>query len=189
MSALNAVNLKFRCKSATIKSQSGDEIASPHFRPEPSTTFFWLIRDHSLPGGDREKMTRHTSRTIEKLALQSRPLRVSTDLRQLQRNARAASALLTAMANESRLLLLCRISTGALSVGELVAGTDLSQSAVSQHLAILRRDGIVTTRRAGKSVYYSVCSAAAVAVLETLYAKFCGSQTREVSKGSQRTYD
>jgi DNA-binding transcriptional ArsR family regulator len=139
--------------------------------------------------GARDNMTRHTRRALEKLKLQPKALHLSIDLRRLQKNARAASALLTAMANESRLLLLCRISTGALSVGELAAGTDLSQSAVSQHLALLRRDGIVTTRRAGKSVYYSVCSAAAVAVLETLYARFCSTEPREVSKGSKRTHD
>lgn len=126
-------------------------------------------------------MTQQKRRVSKKANPQPKALQVSIDLRQLQKSARAASALLSAMANEARLYLLCRISTGALSVGELAAGTGLSQSAVSQHLALLRRDGIVTTRRVGKSIYYSVCSTAAVAVLETLYASFCSTKPREVS--------
>jgi DNA-binding transcriptional ArsR family regulator len=97
---------------------------------------------------------------------------LALDLRQLQANARAASALLTAMANENRLLLLCRMSAEELTVTELVAETDLTQSAVSQHLALLRRGGIVSSHRRGKAVFYRIASSQAKAILETLYAQF-----------------
>ena len=91
----------------------------------------------------------------------------------LEQNARKASALLKAMANERRLLILCFLSQGEKSVGELEALLSLSQSALSQHLARLRRDKLVTTRRAAQTIYYSLAGREAGAIMETLYALFC----------------
>jgi DNA-binding transcriptional ArsR family regulator len=91
----------------------------------------------------------------------------------LETNARKASALLKAMANERRLLILCHLSQGERSVSELEALVSLSQSALSQHLARLRRDGLVATRRAAQTIYYSLAGREAGAVMETLYALFC----------------
>ncbi|WP_458526292.1 ArsR/SmtB family transcription factor [Onishia taeanensis] len=67
-----------------------------------------------------------------------------------------ATSLLKAMANENRLRILCLLDDAELSVSELNARLSLSQSALSQHLAILRREGMVTTRRASQTIYYSL---------------------------------
>ena len=91
----------------------------------------------------------------------------------LEQNARKASLLLKAMANERRLLILCFLTQGEKSVGELEARLNLSQSALSQHLARLRRDGLVSTRRAAQTIYYSLSGREAGAIMETLYALFC----------------
>jgi ArsR family transcriptional regulator, virulence genes transcriptional regulator len=91
----------------------------------------------------------------------------------LEQNARQASALLKAMANERRLLILCHLADGEKSVSELEALIDLGQSALSQHLARLRRDGLVSTRRAAQTIFYSLAGREAGAVMETLYALFC----------------
>jgi DNA-binding transcriptional ArsR family regulator len=95
------------------------------------------------------------------------------DLPKLQASARVASSLLKAMSNENRLLILCQLVERERSVGELVRSIGLSQSALSQHLARLRQDRLVRTRRDAQTIYYSVASAEARAVLETLYALFC----------------
>ncbi|MBM3539122.1 MAG: winged helix-turn-helix transcriptional regulator [Alphaproteobacteria bacterium] len=91
----------------------------------------------------------------------------------LERNARKASALLKAMANDRRLLILCFLAQGEKSVSELETLISLSQSALSQHLARLRRDGLVTTRRAAQTIYYSLAGREAGAIMETLYSLFC----------------
>jgi len=90
------------------------------------------------------------------------------DTRDLQARAREAGALLKAMGNERRLLILCHLAEGEKSVGELEEMMDLSQSALSQHLARLRRDGLVQTRRKAQTIFYSIDSAAALAVMRTL---------------------
>ncbi len=93
---------------------------------------------------------------------------------ELRAHARRASALLKAMSNPARLMVLCQLAEGEKSVGELEGAGDLSQSGLSQHLALLRRERIVVTRRAGQTIYYRLASAEAVAVMRTLYAIFCG---------------
>lgn len=92
---------------------------------------------------------------------------------ELQRKAGRATSLLKAMANSSRLLILCQLAEGEKSVGELERRVRLSQSGLSQHLALLRRKGIVATRREAQSIYYSVASKEAAAVMATLYRAFC----------------
>ncbi|MEI7607872.1 MAG: metalloregulator ArsR/SmtB family transcription factor [Rhodospirillaceae bacterium] len=89
-------------------------------------------------------------------------------IEELQVNAREASALLKAMSNERRLMILCHLARGEKTVGQLEELVSLSQSALSQHLARLRRDRLVRTRRNAQSIYYSLNGNQAVAVMSTL---------------------
>jgi ArsR family transcriptional regulator, virulence genes transcriptional regulator len=95
------------------------------------------------------------------------------NLAELQANALRAAALLKSMSNPSRLLVLCQLSEGEKSVGELERAVGVSQSALSQHLALLRHQNIVTTRRDGQTIYYSLEGKEASAVLATLFEVFC----------------
>ena len=88
-------------------------------------------------------------------------------------SAGKAAGLLRLLANEKRLMILCQLIEGELSVSVLQARIGLSQSALSQHLARLREDGIVATRREGQVIYYRVVDPAALRVLETLADLFC----------------
>ncbi|MFS8137031.1 MAG: ArsR/SmtB family transcription factor [Thermomonas sp.] len=92
----------------------------------------------------------------------------------MRTHAAAASRLLKALANEKRLMLLCLLAEGERSVSELNARLELSQSALSQHLAILRDDGLVTTRREAQSIYYGLAKGPAQRVIETLHGIYCG---------------
>lgn len=91
----------------------------------------------------------------------------------LTENAAAAAALLRALGHEARLMVLCQLAGGERSAGELQAGAGLSQSAFSQHLARLREDGLVATRREGTSILYAIADPAALAVVETLAGLYC----------------
>ena len=99
------------------------------------------------------------------------------DLSDLQDKVLEASSLLKALGNEHRLLILCRLLEGERSVGELVRLVGLSQSALSQHLARLRRDRLVTTRRKAQTIYYALAGEEARAVIETLHRLYCGAET------------
>jgi DNA-binding transcriptional ArsR family regulator len=94
-------------------------------------------------------------------------------LKQLEKNAHKASDLLGAMANTSRLMILCQLADGEKSVSDLQPMIGLSQSALSQHLAVLRRKHLVRTRRAGQSIYYSLTSGEAASIMQTLHEQFC----------------
>lgn len=94
-------------------------------------------------------------------------------LADLEANARRAGTLLKAMSNERRLLILCYLTTGERSVGELERLVQLSQSALSQHLARLRRDGLVKTRRNAQNIYYSLDGEEAKAIMATLHGLYC----------------
>ncbi len=95
------------------------------------------------------------------------------NIENLQDKARRASALLKAMSNEHRLLILCQLQNGERSVGELERLIGLSQSALSQHLARLRRDELVRTRRSAQTIFYSLNGDEATAVINTLYGLYC----------------
>jgi DNA-binding transcriptional ArsR family regulator len=95
------------------------------------------------------------------------------DLGKMEVSADMASDLLKALANKHRLMLVCQLVDGERAVGELARALELRDSTVSQHLALLRKDGIVRARREGQTIYYSIGSPAAHAVLEVLYAHFC----------------
>ncbi len=84
-----------------------------------------------------------------------------------------AAKLLRTMSNEHRLMILCRLEGGEVSAGDLLAGTTLSQSALSQHLAVLREDGLVATRRVGLNIYYRIADPSALRVIATLAEIFC----------------
>jgi DNA-binding transcriptional ArsR family regulator len=92
--------------------------------------------------------------------------------------ADAASDLLKALANRHRLMIVCQLIDGERSVGELADLLGIRQSTVSQHLALLRKDGLVATRRDGQTIHYRIGSAPARAVLETLYDCFCAAPKR-----------
>lgn len=94
------------------------------------------------------------------------------DASALEDKAELASRLLKSLANERRLLILCHLIQGEKSVGELEKLVGLSQSALSQHLARLRKEALVSTRREAQTIFYSVASHEARAVLETLYDLF-----------------
>ena len=95
------------------------------------------------------------------------------DAHEMRSHADEAARLLKALANEKRLLLLCQLVEGERSVGELNANVDLSQSALSQHLAVLREDGLVSTRREAQTIFYSLSPGPAQRILETLHGIFC----------------
>ena len=78
------------------------------------------------------------------------------DLKKLEDQSEKASALLKALANEKRLMIVCILCNGEKNVGELEQVIGLSQSALSQHLARLRRDGVVETRREAQTIYYKI---------------------------------
>ncbi len=98
------------------------------------------------------------------------------DLERIQDNARRASTLLKAMSNQHRLMILCQLVPGEKCVGELEQIVGLSQSALSQHLARLRRDNLVATRREAQTIHYSLAGEEASAVIETLYGLYCGTE-------------
>jgi ArsR family transcriptional regulator, virulence genes transcriptional regulator len=89
-------------------------------------------------------------------------------------HAEEAARLLRALANPHRLLVLCALSEGELPVGELNARVPLSQSALSQHLAVLREDRLVATRREGQAIHYRLNPGPAPAVIRTLHDLYCG---------------
>lgn len=87
--------------------------------------------------------------------------------------AGAAEELLKALANRHRLMILCQLSERERSVGELAELLDLRDSTVSQHLALLRKDGLVKARREAQTVWYAIASPAARRMIDTIYRIYC----------------
>ncbi len=104
----------------------------------------------------------------------------------LKKNSSAAHDLLKAMSNKWRLLILCHLVDGERSVGELQKEIGLNQSALSQHLAILRRDKLVETRRQARMIYYSLGSDDATSVMALLYDLFCRDHRGDVDPKTAR---
>jgi DNA-binding transcriptional ArsR family regulator len=94
-------------------------------------------------------------------------------MEQLESKASDASALLKALSNKSRLLILCNLVSGEKNVGELNERIPLSQSALSQHLARLRGDKLVSVRKEAQTVYYRISSPEAEQIIEVLYNVYC----------------
>lgn len=101
------------------------------------------------------------------------PPLLSLDMNRMARHADEASALLKAMASTPRLLVLCNLVEGERSVGELLAVIPLSASALSQHLAVLRQEDLVTTRRDAQTIYYALPPGPSVEILSVLHDTFC----------------
>ncbi len=104
------------------------------------------------------------------------------DARAMRRHAAAAARLMRSLANPHRLLVLCVLSEGELSVSELNERIPLSQSALSQHLAVLRREKLVRTRRESQAIYYSVTAGPAMDIVHLLHEKYCCTQPRNVAR-------
>jgi len=98
-----------------------------------------------------------------------KPIKIKT----LEENAGKAEAILKLLANKNRLMILCYIIEGGKSVGEIVDYVGLSQSAVSQHLAKMREQGIVSTDKKGQTVYYRIIDKDVEAILATLHTLYC----------------
>lgn len=94
-------------------------------------------------------------------------------LNELQQSAAKAVRLLKTLANEHRLLIMCVLAEGERSVNSLNEKIDLSQSALSQHLGMLRSQGLVRTRRESQTIYYSLADSEAIPLIETLHDCFC----------------
>jgi ArsR family transcriptional regulator, virulence genes transcriptional regulator len=92
---------------------------------------------------------------------------------ELREHAEAASKLLLTIGNPVRLMVLCLLLDGETSVGELNSEIQLSQSALSQHLAVLKREGLVTSRREGLLNYYAIADHEVRAVMQCLYRIYC----------------
>jgi len=102
----------------------------------------------------------------------------SADMAQMQKSATDAAEFLRALGHEGRLMILCHLVTGEKSVSELEALLGARQAAVSQQLARLRHEGLVRTRRAGKTIYYSLADARTERLLGVLYEMFCAPATQ-----------
>ena len=110
----------------------------------------------------------------------------SADFDMMVEKAREASDFLKALSHESRLLLLCVLAEGECSVGELESILGERQSTVSQQLARLRLDRLVTTRRDGKTIYYSLADDNVRTVLDALYSVYCAPVRKDRRKAVRR---
>jgi DNA-binding transcriptional ArsR family regulator len=97
-----------------------------------------------------------------------------------------ASDLLKALANRHRLLIVCQLIDGERSVGDLAEFLGLRDSTVSQHLALLRKDGLVSARRDAQTIYYSIASDPAREILTALYRVYCTPGNRTSQKKATR---
>jgi ArsR family transcriptional regulator len=92
----------------------------------------------------------------------------------MSRKAEEAAGLMRALSHGARLKVLCELSSGERSVGELVLSSGLSQSALSQHLARLREEGFVATRRDAQTIYYRVADEKVLQIVKLLFELYCG---------------
>jgi DNA-binding transcriptional ArsR family regulator len=98
---------------------------------------------------------------------------MNVDFSQMEVNVDKAVTLLKAMANNHRLMILCMLLNKELSVSQLNELIPVAQSSLSQHLAWLRREGFVTTRRESQTIYYSLDSKEVAAVIAALHSQYC----------------
>ena len=101
------------------------------------------------------------------------------DIEAMQEQASKATSLLSAMCNEKRLMILCQLIDGERSVNELVELLGAAQSTISQHLGLLRRQGLITARHDGQTRFYSLAGNDARAILGTLQSLYCEPKTRD----------
>lgn len=98
-----------------------------------------------------------------------------------------ASALMKALANRHRLIIVCQLTEQERSVGELAALLKIRDSTVSQHLALLRKDGLVAARRDGQTIWYSIGSPQAREIVRTLYRVYCAPPSACLPKPRRKT--
>ena len=110
-------------------------------------------------------------------AKRARRQRFQPELAAVREHATEAAGFLKALANDQRLLVLCSLLDGPLSVGEINERVQVSQSALSQHLGVLRDAGLVTTDRQSQTIYYALSPGPALQIMEVLYSAFCAPAT------------
>jgi ArsR family transcriptional regulator, virulence genes transcriptional regulator len=115
---------------------------------------------------------------MKKQPQRSMPAPRRIDANAMRKNADAAARLLKMLANGQRLRVLCLLIEGELSVGQINERVDLSQSALSQHLAKLREEELVATRREAQTIYYRLSSGPAGQILAALYDIYCAKSSR-----------
>ncbi len=111
---------------------------------------------------------------------------LAADAQQMGRHAESAAAMLKCLANPHRLMVLCTLCEGEMSVGALNARIPLSQSALSQHLAVLRTEHLVETRREAQTIYYSVKPGPALDVIRVLHDHFCARSAEAAAEETRR---
>ena len=107
------------------------------------------------------------------------PRQVPIDPEKMREHADEASTLVKALANKQRLMILCLLVDRERAVGELNGLLDLSQSALSQHLAVLREENLVNTRRDGQTIHYSLMDGPALRILQVLHDTYCAPSNLE----------
>lgn len=95
------------------------------------------------------------------------------NIENMKNSASRASTLMKALSSETRLMLLCQLTDNEHSVNELAEALDMRASSISQQLALLRKDGLVTPRRQGQTIYYSLYGEEAKCVIAVLYDLYC----------------
>lgn len=115
------------------------------------------------------------------IASEDSPQDGKPSLATMRQAACAASELLKNLANDHRLMILCMLAEREMSVSEISQHIDLGQSPLSQHLARLRSDGLVKTRKVAQHVFYSLDSEEAKAVIQTLYTLYCSPEGMQPS--------
>jgi ArsR family transcriptional regulator, virulence genes transcriptional regulator len=106
-------------------------------------------------------------------ASEKKRVRMLPAMAEMREHATNAAAFLKALGNDQRLLVLCALLDGELSVGEINERVPLSQSALSQHLGVLREAGLVTTTRQSQTIYYAIAPGPALQIMQVLYETFC----------------
>ncbi|WP_367989871.1 metalloregulator ArsR/SmtB family transcription factor [Vibrio sp. NTOU-M3] len=96
------------------------------------------------------------------------------DIAEMQSNATEAADLLRIMAHPDRLMVLCQLTQGEVGVGALQSGSNLSQSAFSQHLTVLRKHNLICARKESQQVFYSLADPRVEALIQSLHSIFCG---------------
>lgn len=101
------------------------------------------------------------------------------DINAMQTRANEATSLLSAMCNEKRLMILCQLIDGERTVNELTELVDAAQPTVSQHLALLRREGLISARQDGRTHFYSLAGNEAREILGTLQSLYCDPTSKD----------
>lgn len=107
-------------------------------------------------------------------------LEATLNLKMMHSSAEDACRLMKVLSNRDRMMLLCQISQGEMCVSELEECLDIHQPTLSQQLTVLRNEELVTTKREGKQIYYSLSNRVALEVMNVLYQNYCSTQPKEV---------